>query len=121
MRAKQQGVSFLGFIVIAAVVGVIGFAALKLIPVYLEYMRVQQVLSDIKTQYDGQGATIPAIKNAIIKRLEVEAVETLDSEEFKMNKKDDGIEIRAKYDRVVPYLFNISLMVSFDKAVEIRP
>lgn len=120
MRAKQQGVSFLGFIVIAAVAGVIGFAALKLIPVYLEYMRVQQVLADLKTQNDGQGATIPVLKNALMKRLDVEAVAT-PFDDFKMDKKDDGIEIRAKYDRVVPYLFNVSLMVSFDKAVEIRP
>ena len=121
MRAKQRGASFLGFIAIAAVVGIIGLAVLRLTPVYLEYMRVRQVLTDVKAQYDNQGATVPAIKNTILKRLDVEAVGTLELDDFQITKTESGIEVRAKYDRTVPYVANVSLLVSFDQAEELNP
>ena len=119
MRSKQAGISFWSFLVVAAVAVVLGFAALKLTPVYLEYMRVGQVLGDIKRQFDGQEASVPMIQNAISKRLEIEAVGDTDVKDFKVSKTDSGIEVRAEYQRTVPYLANLSLLASFDKAVEI--
>ena len=121
MRSRQRGVSLISFISIAAMVGLLGFAALKLSSSYLEYLRVRQVLNDIKTQFDGQEASVQAIRTALAKRLDVEAVETITVDDFKVDKTETGgMQIRARYDRIVPYLANISLMVSFDEAVEIR-
>jgi hypothetical protein len=120
MLKRQRGFSLLGFIALCVMVGLLGFAALKLTPAYLEYLRVRQVLKDIKTQFDGQEASVVAIRNAMEKRLDVEAVETLQAKDFAVEKSENGLVIRAQYDRVVPYLFNVSLMVSFDEAVELN-
>jgi hypothetical protein len=120
MRSKQTGITFWSFLVIATVAVIIGFAALKLTPVYLEYMRVRQVLSDIKRQFDGQEASVPMVEIAISKRLEIEAVGETSEKDFKVTKSDDGIEVRASYQRTVPYLANLSILASFDKAVEIK-
>jgi Domain of unknown function (DUF4845) len=119
MRTKQTGLTFWSFLVLAAVVVVIGFAALKLTPIYLEYMRVRQILGDIQRQFDHQEASVPAIQVAISKRLEIEAVGETDIKDFKITKNDDGIEVRADYQRTVPYLANLSLLATFNKAVEI--
>jgi uncharacterized membrane-anchored protein YhcB (DUF1043 family) len=120
MRSKQTGITFWSFLLIAVVAVIIGFAALKLTPVYLEYMRVNQMLNDLKKQYDGQEVTVAMIQTAISKRLEIEAVGQTDTKDFEISKTEDGIEVRAQYQRTVPYLANLSLLASFDKAVEIR-
>ena len=119
MRSKQTGVTFWSFLVIAAIAVILGYAALKLTPVYLEYMRVRQVLTDIKRQFDGQEANVAMIQVAISKRLEIEAVGDTDVKDFKVTKTDNGIEVRAEYQRTVPYLANLAIPASFDKAVEI--
>jgi hypothetical protein len=120
MRSRQAGITFWSFLVVAVVAVVIGFAALKLTPVYLEYMRVSQMLGDLKRQYDGQETSVSMIQTAISKRLEIEAVGQTDMKDFQITKTDAGIEVRAQYQRMVPYLANLSLVASFDKAVEIR-
>jgi hypothetical protein len=119
MLKRQRGFSLLGFILICVMAGMLGFAGLKLTPAYLEYLRVRQVLKDIKTQFDGQEASVVAIRNALEKRLDVEAVETLQAKDFAVQKSANGLVVRSEYDRVVPYLFNVSLLVSFDEAVEL--
>lgn len=119
MRSKQAGITFWSFLVIAAIAVILGYAALKLTPVYLEYMRVRQILSDIKRQFDGQETNVAMIQVAISKRLEIEAVGDTDAKDFKVIKNDDGIEVRAEYQRTIPYLANLSIVATFDKAVEI--
>jgi len=119
MRSKQTGVTFWTFLVIASIAVVLGMAALKLTPVYLEYMRVRQVLTDIKRQFDGQEVNVSMIQTAISKRLEIEAVGETDVKDFKVSKTDNGIEVRAVYQRTVPYIANLSLLATFDRAIEI--
>lgn len=120
MRSRQRGISLISFILIAAMAGVLGFAALKLSPVYLEYFRVKQVLNDVKTQFDGQEASVQALRGALSKRLDVEAVETINADDFKVEKNEAGLKVRAQYERIVPFLANVSFLVSFDDAVELR-
>jgi hypothetical protein len=119
MRAKQTGLTFWSFLVLAAVAVVFGLAALKLTPVYLEYMRVRQILGDIQRQFDHQEVSVPMLQVAISKRLEIEAVGETDIKDFKITKNENGIEVKAEYQRTVPYIANLSLLATFEKAVEI--
>ncbi|MAF84401.1 MAG: hypothetical protein CL797_09905 [Chromatiales bacterium] len=120
MRSRQQGMTFISLLITAAFVGVIAFAALKIIPAYLEQMKVVSILEDVKRDLDGTGASIIQIRSAIGKRLDVEMVYGIKTREFVIKKIGMGYSVQAKYEIREPYFANLYLVVVFDKQVEIK-
>lgn len=120
MRTKQKGVTFISFLILAAMIGLIGFGGLKLTPVYLENMKIRKILNDVKAEFDGQQTTAMAIRNAIDKKLDIEMVYSLKARDFEIESSDSGLSVAARYERAEPFIANISLLASFDDEVEIR-
>jgi hypothetical protein len=124
MRAKQQGITFLGFLALAIIVGLLGYAALKLTPFYIENMTVQRVLNNVAEDLDGQGADAQSIRNTIKKHFIAEMVSAATAKEleqaFKVSKSENGYLVTVYYERQAPYIANVSLLATFDDEVEIR-
>ena len=57
MRHHQGGMTAIGFIVIASLVAMIGYGAIRLVPIYLTQMKVVKLMNDLKDEYDGAGPT----------------------------------------------------------------
>ena len=119
MRRQQQGITAIGFVILACFLGLFVFAFLRLTPIYLEHMKVTSVLNDVKAELDGTRPTIAQIKSAINKRMDVEMVSGKDARDFKIAKTDTGYSVAAKYDSKSRYVANIYLLVEYDKQVEI--
>ena len=120
MRSRQRGMTVISFVVLAAMLGVLGFAALKLTPAYLENMKIKRILKDVKTDMEGQNPTPQEIRRAIDKRLNIEMVYGVKVQNFDVEKTADGTTVGARYERIEPFLGNVSLLVTFDDEVEIR-
>lgn len=120
MRDRQRGITAIGFLIIAIMVASIGFAALRLTPIYLEHMKIASVLEDVKTNLDGSNPSIQQIKSAIGKRLNIEMVSSVKQQDFKIQKSEVGYRVRVQFDSETPYIANVWLLVRFNRAVEIR-
>ena len=119
MRRKQEGITAIGFLILAGFAGMFAWAFLQLVPIYLEQMKVASVLEDIKSELDGQKASVSTIRNSIGKRLNVEMIDVVHQRDFKISKSENGHKVRAKFDQSASYVANVSLVVSFDKTVEV--
>lgn len=120
MRGQQQGITAIGFMIIAAMVGVIGYGGIRLIPIYMTQMKVRQILSDLETEYAGQNASPVTLQSAIGRRLDIEMIDFPGRTDFRINKSDGGYEVSVSYEDRVPFLANLSIVAEFDNAVEIR-
>ncbi len=120
MRARQQGITAIGFILVAAFIGVFAFAALKVVPAYLEQMKVTSILEDVKRDLDGTGPSIVQIRAALGKRLDVEMVYGIATKDFKIKKIGTGYSVQAQYENREPFFGNLYLVVVVDKRVEIK-
>jgi Domain of unknown function (DUF4845) len=118
-RRRQAGITVIGFLILASLVGVVGLAAIKLVPMYMMNMRLSTVLEDIKRDLDGKGSTPTSIRNAIAKRFSIETM-NIPSDNIKINQGKNGYEVRIQYENRAPYVADIWLLVAFDKQVEIR-
>ena len=49
-RHSQAGITALGFLILAMLVGVVGLAVVKLTPIYIKNMRMSQVLNDVRDE-----------------------------------------------------------------------
>jgi hypothetical protein len=120
MRSRQTGITLIGFVLLAAMVGLLGFTAIRLTPIYLENMKIKQVLNDVKFELDGQGPSPQSIRRAIDKRLNVEMVSNLMARDFDIEKTSGGFRVAASYQKSASLIANVALLVSFDDEVEIK-
>lgn len=117
---RQAGATTIGFIIIAAFVGLLVFAVLRLTPVYLNYMKVVGVIDGVRNEFDGQKASISVIRRSVSRRFDVESVSEIRARDVTVTVVDGGFEVSAVYDHTAPFLSNISFTVHFDKSVLVR-
>jgi hypothetical protein len=117
-RHSQAGVTALGFLILAMLVGVVGFAVMKVTPMYIKNMRMTTILNDVKSELSGQAATPISIRNELFRRFSVEDIE-LANDEIKIAQSKDGYSLRVQYENRAPYVADIYLVVAYDRQVEI--
>jgi hypothetical protein len=117
-RRGQAGMTALGFLILAALVGVVGLAVMKVTPMYIKNMRMTTILNDVKSELSGQAATPISIRNELFRRFSVEDIE-LANDEIKIAQSKDGYSLRVQYENRAPYVADIYLVVAYDRQVEI--
>ncbi len=110
----------LGIIVLVSFVGLFAFAALRLTPVYLNYMKVVGVIDGVVAEFDGQQASGAAVRRSISRRFDVESVGQINFRDVKVTPVDGGLQVSAVYDHTTPFISNISFTVHFDKTEIVR-
>ena len=120
MYKMQRGMTTIGMILTAGVAGLIVFAVLRLIPVYLEFMSVGGVLTSVHAEYNDTNASVQEIKTAISKGVDMNRIEAVKATDFKVSRAGKGYLVSITYSHKVPYIANVSFVVDFEKSVEIK-
>ena len=120
MRHSQQGMTFIGLACILALVGVIGYAGLRLIPVYLNYMKISRTLDMTASEVKGDNPDPGNIRHLLERHWEIEDPTGVDIKDIEITKDDSGVVMHVAYDDAVPYVANVSLSVHFDKTVKVQ-
>lgn len=119
MRNRQQGITTIGFILMAAVAVVVIFGGLRIFPLYMEHFAVTRVLEDVSSAQQGTKTSVSKIRSAIGKRLNIEGINRLTSKDFIVKKTRTGYSIKIQYEASASYFGNLYLVAKFDDAVEI--
>jgi len=119
-RAKRQsGITLIGFLLLAAVFGVVGLAGMKIVPLYLEKMSVGTVLEDLQNELATGGNTIQTIKIALDSRFYVENLPPLQSNEFEIRREGEGYSLTINRESRAPFLADLYFVVAIDEQIEI--
>lgn len=117
---RQAGITMLGFIILVIFIGLFAFGAIRLTPVYLNYMKVVGVVEGVREEFDGQNAARSDIRRSIGRRFDVESVGVITARDVSVSAVDGGYEVSAEYDHSTPFISNISFTVHFNKTVLVR-
>jgi hypothetical protein len=109
-----------GLAIFVAFVGMFAFAAIRLAPVYLNYMKIVGVINGVHEEFDGQNPTRSAMRKSIVRRFGVESVDQITPRDVSITAVDGGFEVRATYDHVAPFIGNVSFSVHFDRMALVR-
>ncbi len=120
MLHRQRGMTFLGIIVLVIVVGAWVYAGIRLVPKYLEYMRVAATLEKVRDEYSNNpGSTEFMLRKAVERHFDIEMVEVITSNDIEIRREGGTFYMRAAYEDTVPLAANVSFLVTFDKSVEV--
>jgi len=117
---RERGMTTLGMIILVAFIGLCAFAALRLTPVYLNYLKVVGVVDGVHEEFDGRNPTRGAMRTSITRRFDVESVSEITARDVSVTAVDGGFEVRVQYDHVAPFIANVNFSVHFDKKVLVR-
>jgi DNA-dependent RNA polymerase auxiliary subunit epsilon len=120
MQDRQRGMTFLGILLIIIVVGAWVYAGIRLVPKYLEYVRVAATLEKVSDEFSSNpGSTEFMLRKAIERHFDIEMVTAIDSNDIEIKKEGGSFTLRANYEETVPLVSNISFLLTFDKTVEV--
>ena len=118
MRSRQRGATFLGMVVIVAIIGFALYAGIRLTPIYLEYMAVSRALE--QTAKENSGATSPqTLRDSLDRRWTIETIASIQTTDIEIKKAGSGFTMRAWYRAEAPFISNVSLVADFDKTVKV--
>jgi Domain of unknown function (DUF4845) len=122
MLRRQRGVTFIGWLFLLIPVGIIVYMAIRLVPIYLNYQRVAhsivQTAIDLKTE-DPATLTPLLIRGALSRHFDVESITFPDVKDVTVTREGTGWTLEAKFEDSAPLIYNISLVVDFDKVSKI--
>jgi len=119
-RQRQRGMTFIGLACILALLGVIGYAGLRLVPVYLNYMKVARTLDVTAAEFKSENPDPVGIRRSLERHWQIEDVSNVDAKDVEIVKDEGGMSMHVAYDDAVPYIANVSLSVHFDKTVKVQ-
>jgi Tfp pilus assembly protein PilE len=120
MRRRQQGMTFIGLLFVLVLVGIVGYAGVRLAPLYLNYMKVARAMETTATEVKGDNPDVTAIRNTLERHWEIEDPTSVDYKDIEITRDDSGVSMHVAYDDAAPYVANVSLAVHFDKTVKVR-
>ena len=120
LARRQAGMTTLGLVILVAFIGVFAYAAIRLTPLYLNYMKVVGVVDGVVEEFEGQNASGSALRRSISRRFDVESVAEITYRDVTVTAVDGGLEVAAVYDHTTPFISNISFTVHFNKTVVVR-
>jgi hypothetical protein len=116
MRRRQEGVTTLGWIILLTPFVIVGYAGVRLAPLYLNYMKVVRAVEQAAAD-NRNAASADPIRTAIDRHFEIDMVDFPTIKDIKIRRDGGGWVIEAAYDDDAPLFGNVSLHVTFDKQV----
>jgi len=109
--------SVIGMLVIAAMVGFFVMCGIRMLPKYLEYLTVKQVITKIATSPDAKEMSIHDIRRKIANVFNTNQIYALTPREVEVYRKDGKTYIDSGYEIRVPVMGRIDAIMDFTDIV----
>ncbi len=119
MRAKQRGLTFIGWLILMVPLAIVFYAGIRLAPIYLNYMKVVRSLDAIQSEFKAEDANAVSLRTALGKQFDIQSVDYPTVKDVTINRDGHAWVIDATFDDQAPLFSNISIQVAFHKVVQI--
>ena len=118
---KQEGMTFIGIVIMFLFIGFLLLAVLRIFPLYYENLAVNKILTSFEQEYKEKSSeSVNKMRAGLQKRLDVQGVINLKADDIEFKKTRKGYAMDASYKPVVNYLANLNFMVDFDHVIELE-
>ena len=119
LKSRQRGVTMWGMFMISLMVVFFALLLFKLIPPYLQDLKVNGALDSIEKEASGSGMSKPEIIVALRKRFDIDDIDHVDPADITIQRRGVFIVVDIEYEAIVPLVLNISALIEFNHSAEI--
>jgi hypothetical protein len=106
----------IGWLVLMVPIAIVLYGVIRLIPIYLNYMRVSKALSQTMSEAKaGDTTNATTLRNSLEKHFDIEGIEKPATKEIDIHREGEHWVAIADYEDLAPMFGNISLLVQFHK------
>ena len=121
-RGRQDGMTYLGMLIMLIVIAFIAVVLIKVLPLYMEHFKVKSSLDSLaQDTKDSQAALSPVeIEQHLLKRLSINDVQHVKKENIQVTREGRKIVVTVDYEARVTLFDNLDLVARFpDNRVEL--
>ena len=112
-RERQNGLTIMGFLLVAAVVVIFVVVGARMVPAYIEYYSVQKALEKALAG-TRDAASITELRRSFDKYLATDYIESVRAQDVELTKDGNVVTASVAWTRILPLVANVSLYLEFD-------
>ncbi|MDX2426464.1 MAG: DUF4845 domain-containing protein [Cycloclasticus sp.] len=118
-KPKQKGFTFIGLVIVLAIIGFVTLSVLSIFPVYMEHLAVKTSMDAIKTDPGIKNMSASQIRTLFGKKLDVNQVTSVSAKDAKIGRNLGEVTFKLEYEVRKDYIGNIDLILSFKDEFEV--
>lgn len=112
---RQRGAIDLVLLLAIFAFGIIVISGIKVAPLYIDHWALKDIVEGVQEEASQSGpVNARKLEGMITRRLDVNRLQFLESEDMEIVREADGYLIDISYERRVSFFFNIDVVVKFD-------
>ena len=113
-RGAQRGMSLIGLMAWAIIVGFVGYLAVRVLPTVNEFMTVQRAVDRVAAE---SPATVGEVRRAFDKQKDIEyAITSISGQDLEVTKENEKLVIRFAYTKEIPIAEPVYLLLKYKGA-----
>jgi len=109
----QGGLSLSGLLVAAVVLVMVAMLGMKLVPEFIEYYQIVKTVKKV-AQEPAAASSIQEVRRAFDRQATVDGISAITSQDLEITKEGGQVVVSFAYERRVPLLANVSLLLEFN-------
>jgi hypothetical protein len=110
-RRAQRGVTMIGLLSWAMMIGFLAYLAVRVLPTYNEFTTVQSAIDKIA---DKPPSTVGDIRAAFDRQKEIEySIQSISGKDLDVTKENDKVVISFAYDKEIPLVGPVYLLLKY--------
>ena len=118
IHSKQQGMTFIGLVLVIAAVIFLAVIGMKVVPAYIEYFGVKKAIEYVANQGEFDTMSKKEIASAFNKSASTGYVTVIKGDDLVIEKNETGNVITADYQVTLPIVANASVLLDFHATSE---
>jgi hypothetical protein len=107
----QQGITLIGLLFWAVLVGFIGLILVRALPTVNEYLTIMRTVKKISNEGPS---TVPEIRSAFDKQKDIEyAIQSISGKDLEITKENERVVIRFAYDKELEIMEPVFLLIKY--------
>lgn len=96
MKSKQQGLTFLGLLIVGGLVAFFGMVAAQAFPGYIEYLAIEKAVKKA-----AGGTTVLEVQSIFDKAASIDAIGSIAGKDLEITKVNDKVLVKFAYQREI--------------------
>ena len=121
MQRNTRGITLIGFLMMLCVAGFFAYLVMKLVPMYIEYFGVVKAMEQVKNEPGAATKSLEEIRRELNVKFDLQYVDEKDvpPQAIQLKREGGAATLRIAYEKRVAFMYNIDLVATFDKSVNL--
>ena len=120
-KKKIEGITLIGFVILLLVAGFFAYLAMRLVPMYVEYFGVLKAMDQLRQDPRSASMGLAEVRGELSLKFNTQYVDetSVTPQSISLKKEGGASTVRINYEKRVPFIYNIDLVGTFDKSINL--